>query len=520
MRDFHFSVFGHHVDSKNQTSSTSATTFVSPSQVATSSQSSSISTATTTTTTTTLPSTLQTASQSSSIASPSAIPADHVSNRPDASLYVGIALGSLAVVALIASLLHWWLRMRGRERLRPWDGNLSESHLNWWDPARDHDASEPKPQRAHLSVMKAPSMSSINSRPTGSRRGLGLSRDPYTLGHVPTLPLRSQMSAGSVRGLNLDLGHLTVANLVSGDIISSGEESSRPTTRLGMASMAGTPRESTQGFRPRYLGLGDGGLAVPWEPPQSRDNDRWKTRLRSGDTARPTESSSSLRSCDDPLVLPSTRWTDSLRSNILNALNGFAGAPPSEASDASGVPRPSHPWSLTREKTESWMLEETHTGGGIVHIRDVDPDLSMPHLTDAHGHLPSPPPLPPLPSALSKTNPFLDRPSNHLPSLRYPNPYSSSSSASTVLSPRPSRKTYRSHRPPIISRHSSGGRSATSVGSDMTRSSTNSAARFGRLTEKEEAARRALRERRMKSVGHSIKSNSRRRERTADARLD
>jgi hypothetical protein len=78
---------------------------------------------------------------------------------------------------------------------------------------------------------------------------------------VCPLPLELRQLDTSVPGLMQDVGSLHVANLVAGDILTSGDESSRPPTAL---DDVGTPRESNLMLRPRYLSLNGSGLDVPW----------------------------------------------------------------------------------------------------------------------------------------------------------------------------------------------------------------------------------------------------------------
>ena len=85
---------------------------------------------------------------------------------------------------------------------------------------------------------------------------------PYPI--VCLLPRELRRLNTSVPGLTQDVGGaLHVANLVVGDILTSGDELSRPLTVLDV--VVGTAREDCAVFKPCYLNLNrSGGLDVPW----------------------------------------------------------------------------------------------------------------------------------------------------------------------------------------------------------------------------------------------------------------
>ena len=213
---------------------------------------------------------------------------------------------------------------------------------------------------------------------------------PFMCGPYPTvrpLPLELRHSDTSVPGVMQDIGSLRVANLVAGDILTSGDESSRPATAL---DDVGTPRESSVMLKPRYLGLNGSGLNVPW------------------------------------------------------------------------ILTPSITTGVTRSTGRSLLSTPT----SLSLIRSAPPRESL-----------VPPRLPHLPA---------------LPQVPHTNAARSKSTKGQHGS-RSSRQLARFS--------SSSASSATSVGSDMSRSSGGaSMARWARLSEKEEAARHALRQRRLRSI--------------------
>ncbi|KAH9977006.1 hypothetical protein BJV74DRAFT_157986 [Russula compacta] len=411
---------------------------------------------TTVPTSTALPSSTSNTATASSTLAAAAINASAPAHG--ASFWAGIALLGIAAAATIITLFLWWLRVRKRTHKRPWESrwpwgraesykfpedaiSSSGTSTSWWQPhGGDHDhVGEPRRSTSNLP-------SAVGASSSGSGSGLSIdlphllpanlsSMSPFAHGPYPTvrpLPLELRRSDTSVPGLVQDVGgSLRVANLVAGDILTSGDESSRPPTALDDnhdRDVVGTPRESGAMFRPRYLSLNGSGLDVPWirttpsaemgsEPEREQepgrgprvgegaavplDHHKWKERLERSSAAKPAAGSSH----DSQPPLPAAQgtieaWRDSLRNNIASAFGVFANT------SAAPAPVPSRPsvtaydWQQQQQHdspvtralstastiSKPWTLEETRDGAGIVHIRGVPNPLVARH---HHHHHPS-----------------------------------------------------------------------------------------------------------------------------------
>ena len=457
-----------------------------------------------------------------------------------------MALLCIAGVATIITLFVWWLRVRKRTHKRPWETSWgwgrrrTESYRfpedaisssgpseSWWQPHGDRDVGEPRRSTSHL--LSSPRGTSSNLRELQLPAMAAM--PPFTRGPYPTvrpLPLELRLSDTSVPGLMQDVGgSLHVANLVAGDILTSGDESSRPPTALGDV---GTPRESIAMFKPRYLSLNGSGLDVPWiqtppaetEPqPEPRplgpgmpvhptpplNNNRWKERLERS-SAKPAEA-------QDPPLGTIEGWRDSLRHNIASAFGVFTSpalapvrtnvATYDWQHPAATTPAVARAASIASSSTSRpWTLEETRDGAGIVHIRGVPDPAATPTLHSSNGRAP-----PRTPSGLRCSPPprasLIPPVLPHLPPMpQVPRIGTSVTRSASTKGEHGSRRGRRGSRS-AVRRTESSASEATSVGSDMSRSSMSGAtavARWMRLSEKEEAARRALRQRRrMQSIG-------------------
>jgi hypothetical protein len=405
---------------------------------------------------------------------------------------------------------HWgWGRAESGGKL-PEDAILSSgTSPSWRQPLRERDVGDPRRSTSIL-LSSHGGPTHMQHLPTLTTMS-AITHGPYPT--VRPLPLELRHSDTSVPGLMQDIGSLRVANLVAGDILTSGDESSTPRTGL---DDVGTPRESSVISKPRYLSLNGSGLDVPWtiepsSPPQPRsisptispNHDRWKERLGERST-NPTES-------PVPLSGAIETWRDSLRHNMTSALGVFTSVPhppptrPNVATydwkhtTTAAVARADSDASSTNSRP--WTLEETREGAGIVHIRGVPDPLPSSSRTSNITR-----PLTPTPTGLFFPHTPSPQASLVPPRLSYlplPPEIPRTSGARTM-------STKRQHgsrrRRSLMHRPSSSASSATSVGSDMSRiSGGTSMARWSQLSEKEEAARRALRQRRLQSVNTARK---------------
>ena len=469
-------------------------------------------------------------------------------NSHGTSFWAAVALLGIAGIATLIALFLWWLRIRERTHRRPWERprwlwGRAESYKfpedaisssgtsgSLWQPQGDREVCEP--QRS-TSTLLSPSL--LSRRTTGREPQPHLptiaAMSPFTHGPYPTvrpLPLELRLSDTSVPGLMQDVGSLHVANLVAGDILTSGDESSRPPTAL---DDVGTPRESSLMLKPRYLSLNGSGLDVPWiqtplaepaprptpvtqpeqgtqRPPADAttplDYNRWKERLERS-SAKPEESQT------DPQPVTIETWRDSLRNNIASAFGAFTSSAHAPAPVRPSVttynwqdaaPAVARAPSTVSTASKPWTLEETRKGAGIVHIRGVsNPSASSSSsLGSGSRPLPMPPPPPPHASLIPPRLP-------HLPPMPHVPRTSVSAARSTSMRRQHGSRRRRGmvRRASSLSSASSAAASeATSVGSDMSRvSGATAVARWAHLSEKEEAARRALRQRRLQSVGSS-----------------
>ncbi|KAI0293668.1 hypothetical protein B0F90DRAFT_1392097 [Multifurca ochricompacta] len=495
---------------------------------------------------------LSTSASGAPVSSISAVaPAAAVSNSAGthgASFWAGIALLGIAGIATLITLFIWWFRVRSRTYRRPWESGWrwgrAESlkfpdeavsspgaSASWWQPVGDRDVGEPRRSTTNF-------LSSHGAVKQPHLPELAL-MSPFTHGPYPTvrpLPLELRHSDTSVPGLMQDVGSLRVANLVAGDILTSGDESSRPPTAL---DHVGTPLQSSAMLKPRYLSLNGSGLDVPWivptpppephskPPPQlplprpppapitttaPLNNNRWKERLERSSERGQIET-----------------WRNSLRNNFASALGVLTtGAPLSaRARDRSSlaatydwqttVPAISRAASMASMASKPWTLEETREGAGIVHFRGV-PDSFAPPTTHTSSNsfgitkvlVPTSVGIRAAPLSLSSPLPS-PLPSSSLIPPRLPHLPPTPQVPRIGVGGRRTTSTKRQHgsrHRHLSSSSSSMVSSATSVGSDMSRASGSGGAliaRWARLSEKEKEARRALRQRRMQSVSTARK---------------
>ncbi|KAH9966334.1 hypothetical protein BGW80DRAFT_1562920 [Lactifluus volemus] len=458
-------------------------------------------------------------------------PAAAVSSRNNvhgASFWAGIALLSLAVLATLITLFVWWHRVRKRTNKRPWESHWgwgraesgdklpedtissSGTSSSWRQPLRERDVGDPRHSTSTL-LSSHGGPSHMQHLPTLTTMS-AITHGPYPT--VRPLPLELRHSDTSVPGLMQDVGFLRVANLVAGDILTSGDESTTPQTGL---DDVGTSRQSSVMSKPRYLSLRGSGLDVPWviasssssppppprpiNPTASPDHNQWEERLVERST-KPTES---------PVPPPPgaiETWRDSLRHNIASALGVFTTdphPPPTRPNVTAYDWKHTTPSAVARADSAAssmtsrpWTLEETREGAGIVHIRGVPDPLPSSSRTST-----IPRPLTPGLFFPRTPSPQASLVPPRLSYLPLPPEIPRTSGVRTISM---KRQHGSRRRQSLMRRPSSSASSATSVGSDMSRvSGGTSMARWSQLSEKEEAARRALRQRRLQSVNTARK---------------
>ena len=157
----------------------------------------------------------------------------------------------------------------------------------------------------------------------------------------------------------------------------------------------GTPMESMDGSRPRFLGLEGGGLRVPWAPTTRPSPRGMSSTSKRGHGVGHWEHLPTLGDSTEKSTENAEGWTASLKTNLMNAFNAVAAGLPSaptmeERQENCLTPRPERRDSrgtiyaprnemfvnrLTRESTVSskpWILEERFDGTGTVHFHGLE----------------------------------------------------------------------------------------------------------------------------------------------------
>lgn len=226
--------------------------------------------------------------------------------------WIALVLGTLAVIAILCTLVAWWVRFRSAKKRRnaldasslPWNGDSNETGQAFeakriahfrdamgsdngdfaGDLSGDRDVGEPRRGSVyHLpaSIVQRgtadPFASSIIlPRVLNSAENIRNGAIPdsasfsSSYGHylVANPPPRRLSSGFSIQENARTLGPLQVANMVGEDI----NDASPPSTKRGVARTSraefGTPRERTGGEAPRFLGLEGNGLTMPRFSPQ------------------------------------------------------------------------------------------------------------------------------------------------------------------------------------------------------------------------------------------------------------
>ncbi|TFY57678.1 hypothetical protein EVG20_g8449 [Dentipellis fragilis] len=429
------------------------------------------------------------ASEASSTASIRGSAAPH-----NISFYLGIALAAIAGLSFLIAILAWWLRIR-RPRTR--------HRQPLYFPFPEHPPKKP-PSVMTETDKRVPKL-------PNTRRLLQAPLDPQATPRPPLrrLPTALQHSDASVPALTHDIGTPCIANLVSGDILFS--DSSASASRPASAAPSLSPVGHEQGDRmPRCVPPAGEVLPLAWASSAGAD-----TRSGSGEDMNLNSDSEAALPLVRPMSPKAQRgtWAGALRMNIASAFSMFSGhgtQAPSGAVNTAGpqaeaTSNPSPPSVPCAPEEE----EEKNDIRG-------DSALSMPGklispFSDAAVSLSSD-------SASSRYSVASDALAPLPPTMHRGGSVSSQTQSSDghQVQHRDEGKAKRRSRPSLAHLHSSFGTSATSVGSDMTRASS----RHGRLTEREEAARRALRERRKRVSRARIEALREKNERLVQARVE
>ncbi|KAL7278785.1 hypothetical protein ACG7TL_007794 [Trametes sanguinea] len=345
------------------------------------------------------------------------------------SAYIGIAFAAIAGAGLIVAILAWWLRTRSRSRRRAMSRMTS-----WpWDPDR-------------LGSGRHPSLEGglgIRAERDMVERG-GVLRSPMSpiaaSGHAfPAFPPPAHTQGGygspyvtvqlhdahqSVPDLAPDLGTLQITNFAPGD--HSGGESSRAST-APLNSFSAEYDTPLQLQRPRFLGVDNGGLDVPWKPLRVRRLGSTRTQHEEPighgeklEDSLPLPYPQDIAvAADGPPVAHDQRqesWAASIKMNLVNAFNAVVGGNPSQVSTGNDTftyaphrnsqrnqkspPRAPHDASTSVERSGTmrsdatgWSLEEMQEGAGIVHIRGASgQSCALPAEDPFADHIQLPPP--------------------------------------------------------------------------------------------------------------------------------
>ncbi|KAJ3719535.1 hypothetical protein DFJ43DRAFT_1096852 [Lentinula guzmanii] len=237
-------------------------------------------------------------SSSTTAATPSSLTAAATSSvtttasTKEPTLYIGIVLGTIIVIACFTALIAWWFRLRTHNRRRkktvavPWanrpefslssftdadsleKGEPPDAHQRTWEPRGDRDAGEPKRSRSYLQDLTSP----VKRR---SVPVLGIPSPPaiypyhahppprYPASYSSSLPSVSPASIGPLQeSIAYPLPNYSPSQTNSLQL-NRHVHPNPPSVRMQFLTDPefGTPRESM--IKPRYLSL-DEGLKVPW----------------------------------------------------------------------------------------------------------------------------------------------------------------------------------------------------------------------------------------------------------------
>ena len=337
---------------------------------------------------------------------------------------IGILLGSMAAIACLATLIAWLIRTRTHIRRRhqelaadiPWvqpssdhpgleEGRLGEarfigrpvSRRPFWAALSEHDVGEPKRSKSYFNDRGQIYAPYLGSGSSADHQGGGDATVTYPL-PVHHGSYQSTLSYGETSHDGHEgaptLGPLQIFNLMPGDF--SVEPSPAPSTRssVNLSGDLGTPRGDDFISQPRFLGLENKGLRVPWgsTPQQPILSDQ----INLLDSEKPKTATAANTGVGEK-----DGWTASLKTNLVNAFNAVAmNLSSSGLNNREGgetfTPRPSRqaathrsirirsgrfpgPLSLPPSQSESgvatspvWTLQDRGDGSGTVHFPGID----------------------------------------------------------------------------------------------------------------------------------------------------
>ncbi|KAJ3863989.1 hypothetical protein EV359DRAFT_81861 [Lentinula novae-zelandiae] len=311
----------------------------------------------------TLSSSSSTTASPSSLAAATTSSATNTSATKESTLYIGIVLGTIIVIACFAALIAWWFRLRTHNRRRkksvavPWanrpESSLSsftdsdslekgvppDPHRHTWEPRGDRDAGEPKRTKSFLEDIGSPVKR--QSLPILSLPSPLPAIYPFRDHSLPQYPASSSSSFPSVSLSSVEPLQESVAYPLPNSSGSRFTMNIHPNpSSVHMQFLTdpefGTPRESK--IKPRYLSLNEG-LEVPWntEAPALALATSYPLPVPSGNVPSSPASLSEEHPqaqeitpfTDVPAsVSPSQAgtWSSTFRANLVSAFNAVAKA--------------------------------------------------------------------------------------------------------------------------------------------------------------------------------------------------
>ena len=311
---------------------------------------------------------------STAVVSPiSVTPANLSAHNP--SFYIGIVLGTVAVIACICALIAWFIRFRSHLRRRraarslklPW---AKSNDGDTWGLESGHGTESSNVDLAAISAMNLGSREDLANVQAWSPRGdrdVGEPRRAHIRDNGSTYSLQNHhipeyclFTDDSVRAFASSEGYSTASllphhnlrqlpsHLIDQELVarvsrehaslrSTNDDVDSPTSRAN-GDCCGTPRETMN--KPRFLSLRGNGLNVPWHLNESSPRSMVE-RLRNHGKRLPAEPSWEQISpgqnlCEtDKKDGEAEHWSTTLRTSLVNTFNAVA----ANLSPATGAPR-------------------------------------------------------------------------------------------------------------------------------------------------------------------------------------